>query len=85
MRPQTLLTPREAQCLQLIAWGYSTEDTGMLMGITKNTVRNHLRSAARKLGTNNQSRTASVVAALRLELISIGRPSPLGKFWKDPE
>ncbi len=85
MRPQTLLTQREAQVLQLIAWSYSTETCGEALGISKNTVRNHLRSAAKKLGTNNLSRVASVIAALRLDLISKSYPSPLGKFWKDLE
>lgn len=84
MRQPTLLTVREAQTLQLVAWSYSTEGTGEAMGITRNTVRNHLRSAAAKLGTNNQSRVASVMEALRLDIISLSPPSPLGKFWKDP-
>lgn len=82
---RTPLSLREAQTLQLLAWGYSTDDAGAAMGITRNTVRNHLRSAALKLGTNNQDRTATVLQAIRESTITITPPSPLGKFWKDPE
>ena len=77
------LSLREAQLVQLLAWGHSTEQSAEMMGIAVNTAKNHLRSAALKLGTNNTSRVSTVVACLRLEIVSLQPPSPLGKFWKE--
>lgn len=79
------LSMRQAQVLQLLAWGYQTEEAADMLGISINTLRNHLVAAARRLGTNNQDRTATVTNAIRGGYISLEPPSPLGKFWKDPE
>lgn len=75
------MTRREAEVLQLLAWDHSTEETAEALGISVYTVKNHLRVAGNKLGTNNTSRTSTVLAALRLGVISLQPPSPLGRFW----
>jgi PAS domain S-box-containing protein len=56
------LTPRQAQTLQLLARGYSTPQMADEMGISPETVRNHVREVLRKLAAHS-----------RLEAVMIGR------------
>lgn len=78
-----ILSRREAQVLQLMAWGHGTNEVGEMLDISPYTVKNHLANAAIKLGTNHQDRVATVMSAVRQGIISISRPSPLGRFWKE--
>jgi PAS domain S-box-containing protein len=58
---EEMLTPREAQALQLLARGCSTEQLAAQMGISRETVRNHIRSLLKKLDVH--SRLEAVVEA----------------------
>lgn len=62
------LSPRERECLQWLALGKRPWDIGMILHISGNTVRYHIRNLYRKLGASN--RTVAVVKAIRCGLIS---------------
>lgn len=57
----TLLAPREAEALRLVAVGASNAEIAADMGLALDTVKTYLRSAMRKLGVHN--RTKAVLAA----------------------
>jgi DNA-binding CsgD family transcriptional regulator len=50
-----LLTDRERQILALICEGRSDADMSRLLGLSQNTVRNHVASLYRKIGVNRRS------------------------------
>jgi DNA-binding CsgD family transcriptional regulator len=62
-----LLTPRELELLGLLAEGHSYRAAGEAMGITVNTVRNHVRSVYEKLHVH--SRSEAVSKAIRAGLV----------------
>jgi DNA-binding NarL/FixJ family response regulator len=62
------LTPQERKLLGLLAEGHSYESAGERMGITVNTVRNHIRGIYEKLHVHSKSE--AVGKALRQGLIS---------------
>ena len=62
------LTTRERDVLAWVAQGKSAWEIGMILGISKRTVDEHVRTACRKLNAGN--RTQAVVAALRERLIA---------------
>lgn len=62
-----VLSVRERECLLWAAKGKSSWDTGMILGISENTVNFHIKNAMRKL--DSRSRTVAAVKALRLGLI----------------
>jgi LuxR family transcriptional regulator, quorum-sensing system regulator BjaR1 len=62
------LTTRERDVLAWVAQGKSAWEIGMILGISKRTVDEHVRTACRKLNAGN--RTQAVVAALRERLIT---------------
>src|SRR3954454_4829647 len=55
------LTPRQAQVLQLLARGCSTEQMADELGVAVETVRNHIRAILRRLGVH--SRLEAVIEA----------------------
>jgi DNA-binding CsgD family transcriptional regulator len=55
------LTPRQAQVLDLLARGWSTDQMAQELGVARETVRNHVRAILRALGAH--SRLEAVVAA----------------------
>jgi len=57
------LTPRELEILQAVAGGQSNKEIGRLLGISDQTVKNHITSILRKLAVND--RTQAVMQALR--------------------
>ena len=61
------LSPRELQVLQLMAEGVTSRQIALRLGISYTTVRTHVRSISRKLGSNSMVHT--VVTARELELI----------------
>ena len=63
------LSPREVQTLNCIAQGNSNKGIGRILGISEQTVKNHVSSILRKLVAND--RTHAVVIALRQGLIKI--------------
>jgi DNA-binding NarL/FixJ family response regulator len=57
------LSPREMEILQLIARGYSNKEVAHELGISRQTVKNHMTSILRKLSVND--RTQAALYALR--------------------
>jgi len=57
------LSPREIEVLGVIAQGHSNKEIATLLGISDQTVKNHITSIMRKLAVND--RTHAVVYALR--------------------
>jgi DNA-binding CsgD family transcriptional regulator len=62
-----LLSPRERETLTLLAAGYSTTQMAQQMGISKETVRNHVKGLLRSLGAS--SRVEAIAKARRFGLI----------------
>ena len=52
------LTAREAEVLQLVALGRSSNDVGTRLGVSNRTVQKHLEHAYRKLGVHTRSEAA---------------------------
>jgi DNA-binding NarL/FixJ family response regulator len=62
------LTGREIEVLELVAQGNTSREIGVLLFISENTVRNHIRNILDKLGLH--SRNEAVLYAAREDLIS---------------
>ncbi len=67
--PDTVLTPREREVLQLVALGRTDEQVARLIGIGKWTVVSHMQSAKYKLDCSN--RAAAVAKAVAQGLIDV--------------
>lgn len=65
--PPRGLTPRQAEVLQALARGCSTAQISALLGIERETVRNHVRGVLRALGVH--SRLQAVAEARRRGLV----------------
>jgi PAS domain S-box-containing protein len=65
--PSSDLTPRQAEVLQLLADGASTDDIARRLHLSKETVRNHIRGILRELGAH--SRIEAVAIAHRRGLV----------------
>jgi DNA-binding CsgD family transcriptional regulator len=65
--PQRELTPRQAEALRLLAHGRSTAQMADAMGVSVDTVRNHVRDLLKRLGVH--SRLEAVVRARELDLL----------------
>jgi PAS domain S-box-containing protein len=64
------LTPREAEIVESIASGMAVASVARSLGISPNTVRNHLKSVFRKLGVRSQAELLSrLIRARPLELL----------------
>lgn len=63
------LTPREMEILKFIGQGYLNKQIAAELGISEQTIKNHVTSILRKLNAN--ARTEAVVLALRQGLITI--------------
>jgi len=63
------LTPREIEILNYIAQGYLNKQIAIELGISEQTIKNHVTSILRKLNAN--ARTDAVVLAIKQGLISI--------------
>jgi PAS domain S-box-containing protein len=61
------LTPRQHEVLRLLADGASTEEVAAALGLSEETVRNHIRQLLRRLGVH--SRLAAVAYARRHGLL----------------
>ncbi len=60
--PERKLSGREVQVLTLVAVGQTNREIGACLSISEGTVKNHLKSVARKLGARD--RTHAVVLAM---------------------
>ena len=63
------LTPRETEILDYIAKGYLNKQIAAELGISEQTIKNHVTSILRKLNAN--ARTEAVVVAIKQGLISL--------------
>jgi DNA-binding NarL/FixJ family response regulator len=63
------LTPREIEILEYIAQGFLNKQIAAELGISEQTIKNHVTSILRKLNAN--ARTEAVVVAIRQGLIKI--------------
>jgi two-component system, NarL family, response regulator DegU len=68
--PNTVLTRREVEVLQMLANGASSGDVAKKLFISGKTVKNHLAHIYSKLGA--ASRTQAVAKAVRLGIVRIG-------------
>lgn len=64
--PETPLTPRETEVLQLIGKGFSVAEVARLLGITKNTAAGYIKDIYRKLGINSRAEAALKAAEFGL-------------------
>ncbi|MEQ8267163.1 MAG: helix-turn-helix transcriptional regulator [Parvibaculum sp.] len=63
---RSALTPREWDCLQLVARGHREAEVAEMNGIAPTTVRYHLDNVAAKFGARNRSHAAAIAAQLGL-------------------
>ena len=63
------ITPRETEILNYIAQGYLNKQIAAELGISEQTIKNHVTSILRKLNAN--ARTEAVVVAIKKGLISL--------------
>jgi two-component system, NarL family, response regulator DegU len=63
------LTPRETQILEFIAKGFLNKQIAAELGISEQTIKNHVTSILRKLNAN--ARTEAVVVAIKQGLIKL--------------
>jgi DNA-binding NarL/FixJ family response regulator len=63
------LTTRETEILNHIAQGYLNKQIAFILGISEQTIKNHITSILRKLNAN--ARTEAVVVGIKQGLISI--------------
>lgn len=66
------LTPREIEILDYVAQGNSNKEIAFQLGISDQTVKNHITSILRKLAVND--RTQAVIFALRHGWIKLDEP-----------
>jgi PAS domain S-box-containing protein len=66
--PEPRLTPRQRETLELIAAGLSTAEVARKLGLSRETVRNHLRNAFSELGVH--TRVEAIVEARRVGLLA---------------
>lgn len=65
--PSVALTPRETEVLRLIAKGYTVQEIGGLLGLSRHTVVDYVKSLYRKL--NVSSRAEAALEATRRGLV----------------
>ena len=63
------LTPRETEILNYIAQGYLNKQIALVLGISEQTIKNHVTSVLRKLNAN--ARTEAVIVGLKQGLVSL--------------
>jgi two-component system, NarL family, response regulator DegU len=63
------LTPRETEILDYVAQGFLNKQIASQLGISEQTIKNHVTSILRKLNAN--ARTEAVILAIKQGLISI--------------
>jgi len=63
------LTPREIEILDYVARGFLNKQIAIELGISEQTIKNHVTSILRKLNAN--ARTEAVVLAIKQGMITI--------------
>ncbi len=77
----SILTPRETEILTLIAHGHPNKQIAHQLGLSENTIKNHVSSIMRKLDAND--RTQAVVMAINNRWIVSPDIGPLGSNISD--
>ena len=67
-----VLSARECEVLALVVDGYSNQEIGSELGITHNTVKNHLRNILTKLGVRNRAQAAAYAVSNGLVCLPMG-------------
>lgn len=70
LSPQSALSLRERQCLELVAQGKSNWAIGQILRISEHTVHRHIESAKQRLGV--ATRVQAVIGAAQGRQISVG-------------
>jgi two-component system nitrate/nitrite response regulator NarL len=71
--PESLLTRREVEILQLVAEGLTNKEVGAQLSITEGTVKNHVHNALEKLQLENRIQAAAYIVRQGLGR----RPAPV--------
>jgi DNA-binding CsgD family transcriptional regulator len=66
------LSPRQAECLRLVARDRGAKEIGLLLGISDETVEAHIKAALKRLGSNSRFTAARALAEFE------GRTHPVG-------
>ena len=77
------LTSRELEILSYVAHGYINKQVAHKLGISEQTIKNHMSSILRKLDAND--RTLAVVMAMRYGWISSQVNQPLGSVTNEAD
>jgi DNA-binding CsgD family transcriptional regulator len=64
-----VISPRQLEILRLVAKGMSNDEIADQLGISRQTVKNHMTAAMRALGARRRGQ--AVVAAMRAGLLSM--------------
>jgi len=72
--PEVVLTPREAEVLELVARGYAYAEIARLQSVSMHTVQTHIKNLYAKLAVH--SRSEAVFEASRMGLLGSLRPGP---------
>ena len=72
------LSPRQRQCLTLVARGWEAKDIGRQLGISDLTVKNHLTAARTALGVSRSIDAARLVEAFGATVAGDPTPDPSG-------
>ena len=64
-----MLTPRQTEILQLLANGNSHRQIALNLGISKDTIKNHMHDIGNRLGT--QGRVEAIMYAAYLGIIDL--------------
>ncbi|NWK96407.1 hypothetical protein DM806_12205 [Sphingobium lactosutens] len=60
--PLALLTPRERQVALMIADGRSNREAASALGLSEGTIKTHIRTIFEKLGADNRTAVALLIA-----------------------
>lgn len=63
---RTKLTERERQCLKLAADGFTNREIGAQLGLSVETIKDHLQFARFRLGARNSTHAAVKATRMRL-------------------
>ena len=61
--PPMGLTPRESECLKLVAAGYSDKAIGVTLNISTATAHQHVQGAMRRIGVNTRHEAVAIATA----------------------
>ena len=67
-----MLTTRQIECLAWVREGKSSADIGVILGLSRHTVDEHLTAACDRLGV--RTRTQAVAEAIERGLLSVSIP-----------